>query len=136
MTENNSDLVCGREKWLTNGDKSNILADAMEALSQGCGMDFTKCEGDDPFHNFVVDKSPTTDAEDLRTSCDLQMLLKMPFRMTNRHSNMADECVVGGSNLILFLEPCASVLSRKMHGKTLPVVRQVQCANPLAALQK
>jgi len=133
-------VVCDREKWLIDGDKGNILVDVMEALSQGCGIDFTKCEGDDPFHNFVVDKPPAANTEN-GTGCDLQMLLKMPFRMPNRLSNMANECLgrkrpAAYDDSDPFLEPCASVVSRKMHGKTLPMVRQVQCADPLAAKRK
>eukprot|EP00571_Detonula_confervacea_P009097 CAMPEP_0172317150 /NCGR_PEP_ID=MMETSP1058-20130122/30657_1 /TAXON_ID=83371 /ORGANISM="Detonula confervacea, Strain CCMP 353" /LENGTH=561 /DNA_ID=CAMNT_0013031637 /DNA_START=644 /DNA_END=2326 /DNA_ORIENTATION=+ len=115
------DVVHNRETWLLGCNKSNILSDIMQALSKGCGVDFTNCDGNDPFHNFIID----TPAD---TSSDLQMSLKMPSQMPNRIVHMSEKCLGRKrppeyDNSDPFLKPCPSVVSRKMHGKTLPMVR-------------
>lgn len=125
-----NDPVRDRVKWLVEGNKDNILSDVIRALSKGCGVDVAKCEGSDPFHDFVGDGPAGTAVEDYRMS------LRTPRQIPNRLRHMADETLGRRrppeyDDSDPFLKPCPSVVSRKMHGKTLPMVRRVKCAEPL-----
>jgi len=126
-----SSAVHNRETWLLDGDKSNIMADTMVALSEGCDVDFTKCEGKDPFHKFTIN-TPTDNNDDSHDS----MSLEMPSHTPNRVDQMAEKCLGRKrppqyDDSDPFLKPCPSVVSRKMHGKTLPVVRRIKCEDPV-----
>jgi len=122
-----NDMVHNREKWQIEDNKDNILSDITKALSEGCGVDVRDCEGSDPFHDFVVDKS----AEDATSAGDdYSMSLQLPTRMPNRVRKMADKCLGRKrppeyDDSDPFLKPCPSVVSRRMHGKTLPMVRRI-----------
>jgi hypothetical protein len=54
------DPVSKRDKWLLDRDNGNVLAVAMRALSEGCGADIAKCEGNDPLHDFNLDDGTPT----------------------------------------------------------------------------
>jgi hypothetical protein len=54
------DPVSKRDKWLLDRDNGNVLAVAMRALSEGCGVDIAKCEGNDPLHDFDLDDGTPT----------------------------------------------------------------------------
>lgn len=84
------------------------------------------CERDDPFHNFDIDTNASS----------FEMTLQMPSRVPKRIDHMAQKCLGRKrpeeyDDSDPFLKPCPSVVSRKMHGKTLPRVRRVKCADPL-----
>ena len=92
---------------------------------KGCGADIRECEGNNLFHDFDLnDGTPTADQD---YGDDNQMSLSMPSRVTDRIDCMADRCL-GRRRLPEYvdsdplLEPCPSVVSREMHGKTLPIV--------------
>lgn len=119
-----SPFVDNREKWLLEGDKSNVLRDTIAALSKGCGADATAVEDNDPFHNFAVDAPLGTDG-------DLRMSLQKPPLMPNRLERMATTCLGRKrppeyDDSDPFLKPHPSMVSRKLHGKTLPIVRRNQ----------
>ena len=127
-----NDVVGGRDTLgLIDWDKSNALADIISALSENCvQVDVPTCEGTNPFHNFTINSVASVSNED-----GLQMLLQMPFSLqsTSRLRHMADKCCLGRKRPPEYddsdplLMPTPSVVSRKMHGKTLPVVRQIKC---------
>lgn len=77
-----------------------------------------------PFHNFTTTSS--NDGNIDTTESDNHMSLSMPPQISNRIAQM-EKCL--GRNRIQeydntdpFLKPYPSVVDRKMHGKTLPII--------------
>jgi len=121
------DVIHNREKWLLDTDKPNLFYDIMIALTNDCGVDYTMCERNHPskgpFHNFTT---TSNDGNIDTTESDNHMSLSMPPQISNRIAQM-EKCL--GRNRIQeydntdpFLKPYPSVVDRKMHGKTLPII--------------
>jgi hypothetical protein len=98
-----------------------LLREIMANLERDCGVSFG-CEDDDPFHNFTI-KADEPDRE--------QMSLEMPSQITDRLDKMAGHFLGLGrkrppeyDNSDPFLLPAPSTVDRRMHGKTLPIVRR------------
>ena len=71
------DPVSKRDKWLLDRDNGNVLAVAMRALSEGCGADIAKCEGNDPLLDFDLDGGTPTPTANHDYSDYNQMSLAM-----------------------------------------------------------
>lgn len=86
-------------------------------------MIFGKRVSNDPFHNFTINSDDS----------DQQMALLMPTPLDNRLAHMADNFLGLGrkrppqyDDSDPFLSPVPSSVDRKMHGKTLPIVRRAK----------
>ena len=71
------DPVSKRDKWLLDRDNGNVLAVAMRALSEGCGADIAKCEGNDPLLDCDLDGGTPTPTANHDYSDYNQMSLAM-----------------------------------------------------------
>ena len=83
--------VSKRDKWLLDRDNGNVLAVAMRALSEGCGADIAKCEGNDPLHDFDLDDGTPTPTANHDYGDYNQMLLTIPSQVPDRIDNKEEE---------------------------------------------
>ena len=113
----------GLDNPLLQSISKNLLKEIMANLEQDCGVTFG-CynEGDDPFHNFSIHSD----------NADAQMTLLMP-PVPGRLAHMADNFLGLGrkrppkyDDSDPFLMPVPSAVDRKMHGKTLPIIRRAK----------
>ena len=128
-TKEQLDVIHNREKWLLDTDKPNLLRDIMTALAANdCGIDYTICERNHPskgpFHNFTT----TSNGGNIDTTTDIDdhMSINMPPQVLNRIVQM-EKCLGKErpqeyDNTDPLLKPYPSVVDRKMHGKTLPII--------------
>lgn len=102
----------------------NLLKEIMTNLERDCGVTFGCCnEGHDPFHNFSI----------YSDNAEAQMTLLMPTPVPGRLACMADNFLGLGrkrhpkyDDSDPFLMPVPSAVDRKMHGKTLPIIRRAK----------
>jgi len=108
-TKEQLDLIHNREKWL-NTDKPNLLCDIIFSLSNDCGVDYTICKRNHPskgpFHNLT---STRNEGNIDTTESDNHMSLNMPPPQEYDNTDP-------------LLKPYPSIVDRKMHGRTLPII--------------
>ena len=84
--------VSKRDKWLLDRDNGNVLAVAMRALSEGCGADIAKCEGNDPLLDFDLDDgTPTPTANHDYSDYNQMSLAMIPSQVPDRMDNKEEE---------------------------------------------
>jgi CRP-like cAMP-binding protein len=124
LTSDNNSLALDSSRLdhpLLQSISKNLLKEIMANLEKDGGVIFGCNESGDPFHNFSIESN------------DYDMALMMPTPVLDRLGSMAHNFLGLGrkrppkyDESDPFLLPVPSAVDRKMHGKTLPIIRRAK----------